>query len=227
LPSLALGALDTNLLRLTAAYGAIANGGVFIAPRMYVAAFDGDNERLSAPKIVEQRVADEDATYVLTNILQGVVERGTAQSIRRAGFARAAAGKTGTSDSARDAWFVGFTPNLVAGVWVGFDDNAQTGLTGGGAAAPVWADFMKCSSTYLAEATFIAPPGVEFIKIDGQSGLIATDDCPPESLTEEVFVRGTGPNRSCPHGGSQADVPQERLPEPKPERGSFWSQLFE
>lgn len=227
LPSLALGALDTNLLRLTAAYAAIANGGVFISPRMYVAAFDGDNERLSAPKIVEQRVADENATFVLTNILQGVIERGTAQSVRRSGFTGPAAGKTGTSDSARDAWFVGFTPNLVAGVWVGFDDNAQTGLTGGGAAAPVWADFMKCSAIYLSEANFIPPPGVEFVKVDGQSGLVATEACPDDTIAEEVFVRGTAPSRRCPHDGTQPEAPQERLPGDPSQRSGFWSRLFE
>ncbi len=228
LPSLALGALDTSLLRLTAAYAAIANGGVFISPRMYVSAFDGDNERLTAPKIVEQRVADEDATYVLTNILQGVVDRGTAQSVRRSGFTRAAAGKTGTSDSARDAWFVGFTPNLVAGVWVGFDDNSQTGLTGGGAAAPVWADFLKCSATYLADANFIAPPGVESVRIDSRSGLTATEECPAEEVVEEVFVSGTSPSRRCSHDGTAPDAPlDERLPAADSERRGFWSRLFE
>lgn len=227
LPSLALGALDTSLLRLTAAYGAIANGGVYISPRMYVAAFDGDNERLSAPKIVEQQVADEGATYVLTNILQGVIERGTAQAVRRAGFTRSAAGKTGTSDSARDAWFIGFTPNLVAGVWVGFDDNAQTGLTGGGAAAPVWAEFMKCSEMHLADADFIAPAGVVSVRVDSSTGLVATESCPGDAIVNEVFVEGTTPTRRCSHDSSEPPAPQEKLPSNSSERGGFWSRLFE
>jgi membrane carboxypeptidase/penicillin-binding protein len=194
---------------------------------MYVAALDGENARLSAPKIVEQQVADEAATYVLTNILQGVLERGTAQAVRRSGFSRPAAGKTGTSDSARDAWFIGFTPNLVAGVWVGFDDNAQTGLTGGGAAAPIWGEFMKCSEMHLGEANFIPPAGVEFVKVDTSSGLAASDSCPGDSVVNEVFVEGTAPSRRCPHDSSAPPAPQERLPSNSSERSGFWSQLFE
>jgi penicillin-binding protein 1B len=226
LPSLALGALDTSLLRLTSAYGALANGGVYIAPRLYVAATDADNQRLSAPKIVEKQVADEDATYVLTNILQGVITRGTAQSVKRTGFNGAAAGKTGTSDSARDAWFVGFTPNLVAGVWVGFDDNSPLGLTGGGAAAPVWGEFMKCSQAFVADAGFIPPQGVEIVRMDSGTGLPAGENCPSESVTDEVFVRGTAPSRRCLHDQSQPSEQHQSDPDNPPSRGGFWSSFF-
>jgi penicillin-binding protein 1B len=227
LPSLALGALDTNLLRLTAAYGALANGGVYINPRSYLAALDGDNARLSSPKIVEERVANEDATFVLTNILQGVLERGTATSVRKSGFVRPAAGKTGTSDSARDAWFVGFTPNLVAGVWVGFDDNAQLGLTGGGAAAPIWGEFMKCSSPFLAEAGFIPPQGVHYVQIDRHSGLTATERCDSSAIVEEVFVKGTEPQRRCLHDGQdEAPQPAPQDQPVQPSQSGFWSRFL-
>jgi penicillin-binding protein 1B len=179
-PSLALGALDTNLLRLTAAYGALANAGIYIQPRLYVSVLDEAGDKLATSELVEERVADDSATYVLTNILQGVLSRGTGKGARSAGFTRDAAGKTGTSNDARDAWFVGFTPNLVAGVWVGFDDNSQLGLTGGAAAAPIWGEFMRCSSSYLPSASFVAPAGISFIDIDARTGGRATDDCPRE-----------------------------------------------
>jgi penicillin-binding protein 1B len=196
-PSLALGALDTNLLRLTSAYGALANGGIFVEPRLYSVALDGDNERLSSAKIREKRVADEAATFVLTNILQGVIERGTGKGARAKGFTAPAAGKTGTSDSSRDAWFVGFTPTLVAGVWVGLDNNSPTKLTGGGAAAPIWGDFMACAAPFLSTPQFIPPREIQTVAIDQDSGLKATDSCPTSRVVNEVFVSGTEPEHLC------------------------------
>jgi penicillin-binding protein 1B len=196
-PSLALGALDTNLLRLTSAYGALANGGIFVEPRLYSVALDSENERLSTPKIREKRVADEAATFILTNIMQGVIERGTGKAARTKGFSGPAAGKTGTSDSSRDAWFVGFTPTIAAGIWVGLDDNSPTGLTGGGAAAPIWGDFMACASPYLNSPPFIPPREVITVAIDQDSGLRAVPSCPTERVVNEVFVQGTEPELEC------------------------------
>lgn len=229
-PALALGALDTNLLRLTSAYGALANGGIYIQPRMFVSALDGDGDRLSASTIAEERVSEESATYVLTNILQGVIERGTGKGARAKGFSRVAAGKTGTSDNARDAWFVGFTPNLVAGVWVGFDDNSPMKLTGGAAAAPIWGDFMKCSAPFFADASFIAPRNVSFVQVDARSGGVATDDCPRSDRIEEVFVTGTEPRQTCSlHGGEVPNNTSEGdryNPGERPARGGFWTRIL-
>jgi penicillin-binding protein 1B len=196
-PSLALGALDTNLLRLTSAYAALANGGLYVPARLYSAALDGDGEVLSAPPLLERRVADEAATYVLTNILQGALDRGTGKGARSKGFAAPAAGKTGTSNDARDAWFIGFTPELSVGVWVGFDDNSQINLSGGAAAAPIWGDFMNCAAQHRPTSNFIPPPEVVFVGVDSKSGLLATSGCPSSSVVKEVFVRGTEPVRAC------------------------------
>ena len=228
-PSLALGALDTNLLRLTSAYGAIANGGIFVEPRLYSSALDSNNERLSAPRIQERRVADEAATFVLTNILQGVIERGTGKAARSKGFAGPAAGKTGTSDNARDAWFIGFTPTLSVGVWVGFDDNSPVRLTGGAAAAPIWGAFMNCAKLHAAENSFIPPRDVAFVPIDADSGALATESCPPGRVVHEVFVRGTEPSRPCPnHPGEaiQEAIQTAESPTRSPTRGSFWSRFL-
>jgi penicillin-binding protein 1B len=224
-PSLALGALDTNLLRLTSAYGTLANGGILVAPRLYSAALDVDNERLSAPSIGERRVADEGATFVLTNILQGVLDRGTAKVIRAKGFSAPAAGKTGTSDNARDAWFIGYTPTITAGVWVGFDDNSPINITGGAATAPIWGDFMKCASAYTRESAFIPPRQVRLMAIDADTGKIATDACPHDRIIEEYFVSGTEPERPCPQHPGSVDGQQNKL-ESKPDEGGFWSRFL-
>jgi penicillin-binding protein 1B len=203
---------------------------MYVTPRLFITALDGDNERLASVPVSEERVAEENATFVLTNILQGVIERGTARGIRAKGFQRPAAGKTGTSDNARDAWFVGFTPNLAVGVWVGFDDNSPLGLTGGAAAVPIWADFLNCAAPFLQESQFIAPPGVTFQSIDVRSGGLATEECPSESIAAEVFVKGTEPRRPCPLdsdgasvGGAQEDLYQ---PAENPTHSGFWQRIL-
>lgn len=230
-PSIALGALDSSLLRLTAAFGALANGGVYIQPRLYTAALDGAGERLAVSDLVEERVADESASFVLTNILRGVLDRGTGKGARAKGFGRPAAGKTGTSDNARDAWFVGYTPTLVAGVWIGFDDNSPLNLTGGGAAAPIWGDFMKCSAPFMPLGDFNPPPGVSLVEVDIKTGQIATPDCPRASVISEAFVKGTEPSKRCAeHGGGDDDSHSSETTSGRSSRGDrqsgFWGSLF-
>jgi penicillin-binding protein 1B len=230
-PSIALGALDSNLLRLTAAYGALANGGVYIQPRLFTAAIDGSGERLASSEVVEERVADEGASFVLTNILRGVLDRGTGKGARSKGFDRPAAGKTGTSDNARDAWFVGYTPTLVAGVWLGFDDNSPLSITGGGAAAPIWGDFMKCSAPFLPLGDFSPPPGVTFVSVDIKSGQIATPDCPREHVAQEAFLKGTEPSKRCAHhgGGESSSSTTEEVssrPRRSDRQSGFWGSIF-
>ena len=230
-PSIALGALDSNLLRLTAAYAALANGGVYIQPRLYTAALDSDGDRLAVSELVEERVSDEGASYVLTNILKGVLDRGTGKGARSKGFNRPAAGKTGTSDNARDAWFVGYTPTLATGVWIGFDDNSPLNITGGGAAAPIWGDFMKCAAPFMPLGDFTPPPSVTTVEVDIRTGQIATPNCPPEALITEAFVKGTVPSKRCAqHGGgddsSDGSEPLESRPGRRDRGSGFWSSLF-
>jgi len=232
-PALALGAVETSLLELTSAYGALANGGIYTSPRMFRSVLDSSGVRLVESPFVEQRVADEGATYVLTNILQGVIERGTGHAIRRRGFTLPAAGKTGTSNETRDAWFVGYTPTLAAGVWVGYDDNSSLGLTGGSLAAPIWAEFMKCSRPYFTSYEFTIPPGVSFIQIDPLSGKATSEQCPVANSIGELFVRGSEPPSLCPTTPRatfpDGDTPGIEAAQPTPskrrERG-FWEIIF-
>lgn len=231
-PALALGTVDASLLNLTSAYAALANGGIYVKPRLFMAANDRAGARLATSDIEEARVGEDASVFVLTNILQGVVDRGTATVIRKTGFTAPAAGKTGTSNEARDAWFAGFVPSLATGVWVGFDDNSPTGLTGGRAAAPIWADFMKCAQEVLPEVDFVPPRSVTFVEIDGETGERAAPDCPRDQVIREVFVRGTEPTDYCrDHGGrsgssERADYHDRREAGSKRREPGFWESLF-
>ncbi|MEZ4753821.1 MAG: PBP1A family penicillin-binding protein [Bdellovibrionota bacterium] len=197
-PSLALGAIDTTLLRMTTAYSAIANGGILTTPRMFISVIDLDGSLLHSSTIQEKHVAPPAPTYVVTNLMQGVIERGTGNIIRRKGFKYPVAGKTGTSNDTRDSWFMGFTPELAVGTWVGFDDNAKVGLTGSSGAAPIWAEFMKCSAAFLRGLSFIPPRGIVFTKVDSLSGLRVSASCTGRGrAVDEVFVAGTEPASSC------------------------------
>jgi penicillin-binding protein 1B len=225
LPSVALGALDTNLLSLTAAYSALANGGVYIEPRLFTSVVDSDGNQLMHSDINERRIAAEGPTFVLTSILEGAVERGTGNAIRKLGYVGPAAGKTGTTNDARDAWFVGYTPELAVGVWLGFDDNKKIGLTGGQAAAPIWGEFMKCVSKYHKFEDFIAPPSVQLLEIDPLTGLLFNEDCPNQRGVKEYFVNGTEPKFACRPGvmPAQSEISE---PEPKRRKKSLWDDLF-
>jgi penicillin-binding protein 1B len=197
-PALALGALDSSLLSMTTAFGALANRGVYTGARQFLEVTGSSDKLLAQTEPLEQRIVDEGPVYVLTDILRGVIERGTAAGIRKMGFNRIAAGKTGTSNEARDAWFIGYTPSMVAGVWTGFDDNSPTGTTGASASAPVWADFMKCIDSSLTDENFTIPPSVTSVTIDPETRKRVTPDCPVEPTVDEIFLRGTEPLEDCP-----------------------------
>lgn len=190
LPSLALGAIDTTLFKLTNAYAALANGGVFVPAKFFTSIESPSGDLIVKPSQAETRIADEAATFVLTDILRGAVNRGTGTSIRTKGYQGEAAGKTGTTNEARDAWFIGYTPNLASGVWVGFDDNQPIGLTGGAAAAPIWAEYMKCAENFIKIEKFIQPRGAVLQSLDKYTYLPSPPG--PDTFTE-IFVEGTEP----------------------------------
>lgn len=226
LPALALGALDTSLLKVTAAYAALANGGLYVTPRLFLSARDSDGNDLDVRPLEENAVASEAPTFVLTSILQGVVERGTGTAVRTAGYTGPVAGKTGTTNDARDAWFVGYNAQLAVGVWLGFDDNQQLGLTGGVAAAPIWGNFMACAAKNRVFEDFIPPSDVELVKIDPVTGLRFSSDCPSEEAVQEYFVKGTEPRQGC---GMPAPPEGMEMIEDEPQRPrerGFWDKLF-
>ena len=154
-----------------------------------------DGRVLGGENARRERVLDEAESYLVVSALRGVVERGTARPLRALGVTAPLAGKTGTSDGARDAWFVGFTPDLVVGVWVGFDGGAKLGLTGAEAALPIFATFAKGALARSLPRPFPVPKQIEVVEVDPVTGLRAGPACPGH---EEVFLRGTAPRRRCP-----------------------------
>jgi len=133
-------------------------------------------------------------------MMRSVLNEGTAAGARSAGFTLDAAGKTGTTNDLRDAWFVGFTPELLTVVWVGFDNNQPIGLSGSQAALPIWTSFMKRALAARKTQAFAVPPGVEFADVDKVTGKLATPMCP--GVIKESFVAGTAPRDFCDLHGS-------------------------
>jgi membrane carboxypeptidase/penicillin-binding protein len=140
-------------------------------------------------------VARPDTTFLVTNMMRSVLNEGTGVGARAAGFSLDAAGKSGTTNDLRDAWFVGFTPELLTVVWVGYDDNQPLGLSGGLAALPIWTEFMKGALAGHPNEIFQPPDGITFAEIDQDTGKLAVPGC-PRTITES-FLAGTEPTEYC------------------------------
>jgi penicillin-binding protein 1A len=200
--SLALGSGEVTLLSLTSAFGAFANDGV-LAPPVFVRKVTGADGTVLYEATAEPRRAVSEATaFLLTSMLQDVVDAGTAWHAREIGFRLPAAGKTGTTNEYRDAWFVGYTPRVAAGVWIGYD-TPRTIVSGGYAAelaVPLWARFMMTATRRDKPEAFRAPSTVTSVAICPVSGRRATDACrhaQPDSVRAEYFARGTEPMQIC------------------------------
>ncbi len=214
-PSLALGAGEVSSLELAKAYSILANGGIRRNLKPYLHVLDASSTDLVSQKnIFEERIASEGPVYVLIDILRSAVNNGTGQVIRRMGVTGDIAGKTGTTNDGRDSWFVGFSPRILAVVWVGFDSNRALKLTGAEAAAPIWAAYYNCISNYEPDLEFLQPESVISKQIDSSSRLIATKQCPHELIKSEIFVNGTEPLTDCPiHSNSSKTTSDPNIPE--------------
>ena len=217
-PALALGTEEVTPLELAAAYAAFVNNGQRVEAKA-ITSVGAPPATHAAPAAVDQVVSPQTA-YMITNMLQGVVERGTAHKARGAVRGTTIAGKTGTS---RDGWFVGYTPNLVCVVWIGFDDNKQLGLTGAEAALPAWVDFMNDAVSLrpdLGGAKFECPEGIKFVEIDAATGLRSTVTCPVRELiavTErmaphmECYLHGNLPAQQGSPFAEQTEATREEI----------------
>jgi penicillin-binding protein 1B len=206
-PSVALGAYDMTPLEVASGYTIFANDGVRTEPMFIRNVVNSGGESLEENSIRSRRVLDPRVAFLVTSMMEDVIDHGTGATVRGRGFTAPAAGKTGTS---RDGWFAGYTSNLLAIVWVGFDDNRDLGLSGANAPAPIWAEFMKRAvalPAYRDVKPFEMPEGVTKVTIDPETLLLATPECP--TTREEVFIHGTEPTEFCPlHGGHAAtDAP--------------------
>lgn len=187
--SLALGSSDVTLYEMVRAFGTLANYGVRTKPYAIKKVVDRDGRVLLENRPEEEEVMSAATSFVMTYIMKGVIDRGTARAIR--GIDSESAGKTGTTNDNTDAWFIGYTPEIVCGVWVGFDDKTPLGegMTGGRVAAPIWRDLIK---TYTKTQTeFSIPRGVVLKCIDPATGLLASED--QTKTFTEAFISGTEP----------------------------------
>jgi penicillin-binding protein 1B len=199
LSSVALGSSSVSLMEITAAYGAIANGGIAVRPTAVRSTRDRQGDMVWNTVPNRQQATSPQGAYVLTSLLEGVIQRGTASKAKVLGLQGTVAGKTGTTDGYRDAWFVGYTSDVVIGVWVGFDDERSLRLTGSQAALPIWMDLARRVIPPNVPA-FVMPSGVVTRDIDPKTGQLATFQCPER--VPEVFIEGTEPSVYCEvHGG--------------------------
>jgi len=194
-PSLALGSVELTPLEITEAYAVMANGGIRRESMAVTTVVDRSGRVLLENKFKGTRVLSQEASYLITYLLKGVVKEGTASKLREMGFTGPVAAKTGTSSSYKDAWFVGYTPDMVLGVWVGFDHNKPLNLSGSEASLPLWMEFMASIERGDSTPDFTVPEGIAFMEIDKETGGLATGACP--NVVHEAFIRGTEPREFC------------------------------
>jgi penicillin-binding protein 1B len=195
-PSLALGAAEVSPLELARAYATIASGGVRPETQAIEDVVDRSGTVLARRELRFRRVLDPGTAYLATSLLEGVADRGTAAAVRAGGLQGPIAAKTGTTDEERDLWFVGFTPDLVAVVWIGFDVPRSVALSASVGALPVWRRFMEEVSGGTIRGVFPRPSGLERADVDPATGAIALNGCPARRT--EYFLPGTLPTTFCP-----------------------------
>lgn len=224
-PAMALGAVDVTPLELVAAYAPFGNGGLKVHPRLVRRIEAADGTLLWSAEIAPaDTVMDARDAYQITSMLRGVVDGGTAKTIRDMGVRGPVAGKTGTTNNATDVWFIGYTPTLVAGVWFGYDTPRPIAphASGGHLAAPAWADFYMNGWREPPGSAdgWAPPPGMTMRVIDPENGMLAGEWCPERK--REYFKPGTEPTEVCNVHTEQMndpvfDVPRS-IPIPDPVR---------
>lgn len=196
-PSISLGSTDVTPYELAEAYTTFANLGKGCNLRPVIDVFDENKNIVMETKAEFEERLPLVPTFQTVQLLKGVFARGTARYSQGSGVQwQYFAGKTGTTNDYKDAWFVGFSPQIMAMVWVGYDEEEKVGLTGAAAALPLWSEFMKTAQDFFPLADFPVPEGLSKVDVDPLSGKLATSRCPQH--VDEYFVPGTEPRNSCP-----------------------------
>jgi len=209
--TLALGTAEVSLLELTSAFGTLPNQGIRVEPMAILTVKDANGRTLEEHSTKSHEALSASTAFIVTSMMRDVIDHGTGNTVRQAGFTLPAAGKTGTTNDFSDAWFVGFTPDLVAGAWIGYDDRRSIGkfLTGGVVAAPIWADFMKKATAGKPVKDFPVPSGIHFVKVCADSGQLFTPNC--RKSVNEAFVDGTEPTKECELHNHSGNIMEEDL----------------
>ncbi|HEY1581031.1 MAG TPA: transglycosylase domain-containing protein [Terracidiphilus sp.] len=206
-PSVAIGSYGATPLDMAGAYTVFANNGVHIDPWMLASVRTPTGDVINDFTPTSKQVLDPRVAYLTTNLMEGVMNFGYGYEVRKRGFTEPAAGKTGTS---HDAWFAGYTTNLICIVWIGNDDYTDVKLSGANAAAPIWADFMKRAvklPQYSDAKEFSPPDGIEVVKIDKATNLLSDDACPQSY--EAAFIIGNAPTDTCDHPTDHRNILQK------------------
>jgi penicillin-binding protein 1A len=212
--SLALGSSSVGLMELVSVYGVFANQGMRVEPYAVASVQDSSGRTLDQTAVQPRQVVSRETAYLITNMMEDVIQRGTGVAAKSV-IDRPVAGKTGTTNDFTDAWFIGATPNMAAGSWVGFDDRRPLGETESGAhaALPIWMSFMRDALKQLPVVPFEIPDGVLFVKVDPATALLTDQD--EQHGTVELFTKGTEPTKSA---GSKIDATDfyklDQIPEP-------------
>ncbi len=206
-PSVALGSYDATPLDMAGAYTVFANNGLHLDPWMLASVRTPTGDIISDYTPTSKQVLDPRVAYLTLNMMQNVIDHGTGYEVRARGFTAPAAGKTGTS---HDAWFAGFTSNLLCIVWVGNDDYSDIKIDGSRAAAPIWAEFMKKAvqlPQYSDTHDFTPPDGVQIVSLDKATNLLADAACPEDY--QAAFLDGTAPTDTCDHPADHRNILQK------------------
>jgi penicillin-binding protein 1B len=205
-PSVSLGSFEVTPLEIAYAYSVFANLGVKAEPVSILAVVQRDGHIKESRNVKMKRVAPAAVCYIMNDVLKDVFNYGTAARARSLGFEHAYAGKTGTTNNYRDAWFIGYSPRILSLVWVGYDDGHSTRLAGGDACVPIWTRHMNRIDGMISDVDWKRPEDVTEREIDTLSGMLATPYC--SQTRSEVFVAGTEPQAVCPlHAGSGEPSP--------------------
>ena len=196
-PSMALGVFDVSLLEMVSSFGTFANGGISAKPVFIRRVSDREGTMIWETPLTLYDALSPQTSFQITNLLEGVIKRGTGRRARS--LQRSVAGKTGTTDDFRDAWFIGFTPEVAAGAWIGYDHNRTlgNGETGPRAALPIWLSFMEQILGNQSDISFKVPQGIELVEVDPITGLLASPECSERIV--EAFIPGTSPEEYCIH----------------------------
>ena len=215
--SLGLGTSSVGLMELTSIYGVFLNQGSRVDPFAVKLVKDNAGQTLEVMESQPREVITKETAYLITNMMEDVVQKGTGQAAKTLG--RPIAGKTGTTNDYINAWFIGGTPNLVTGVYVGFDDRRSLGEseTGARAALPIWINFMRDALKQLPVVPFQIPDGVTFVKIDTSSGLLESDQEEGQKSTVELFAKGSEPTQAAQRRLDPTDFYKlDQIPEGQP-----------